>query len=73
NQALRAIDILYEGDAAIYIDSSFNLRNSLDQAKTLSATIEDLRAVEAHLRQRFPARIKDEGATVPYTELRDLR
>ncbi|KAK4138993.1 hypothetical protein BT67DRAFT_370047, partial [Trichocladium antarcticum] len=49
NQVLRAVNILCKGDATIYIDSSFNLRSSLDRAKTLLATIEDLRAVEAYL------------------------
>ncbi|KAK4162414.1 hypothetical protein QBC43DRAFT_356196 [Cladorrhinum sp. PSN259] len=74
NEALRAIDMLCEDEAAAFFDSSLELKDIIELADESAATPEDYQTVKNALKQRFPARMTDEAVITPASvEFRDLK
>ena len=74
NEALLALNMLCEEDAAIFMDSSIIVAEAVAKAMTNTATAADLAAAEQALIIRFPAKLVDDTSAIePHVELRDLK
>lgn len=60
SQNIQAIDMLASGNAATFLDSHPEAQEIISKANAEVATVEDLKALEEILRDRYPARPIDE-------------
>lgn len=73
-QVLQAIDMLCEDKAAVFLDSSYQLKDALNRGEASTATLPNLDLLEKALRDRFLACLVDDSADQQlYNKIKDLR
>ncbi|TGJ79930.1 hypothetical protein E0Z10_g8845 [Xylaria hypoxylon] len=71
-EIIEAVNMLCEGKAAVFLDSSAILQAIIGRAERNKSNPDDLTILETSLREKFPTRLVDELAVLPAEDLQSL-